>query len=1105
MGAKWMVLFLLTFAVLSASANHLVGGELTWACLGNGQYIFQVKVYQDCNQMQPPPTTMQIKVWNNPNLSVIPLTIVGSNDFSFACNEVTGSDPQFTCASPGVGSVTEYILQSAPLTLSGVPPADGWHFTWDAFFRTSVAQNLVNAQNAGLTLYASMYSYNGQDVGTCFDSSPRFIKPPLNVVCSGTDIKYNVGAFDDDLDSIAYHFSNPLNNDFGTSFNPPVSPSEVLWASGYNTNSQLPSTVQNASNTPASLNVNNGMLSFKSFTLGNFSTVVEVESWRCGQLIAVVHREMLVNIVNCNTVNSPPSLSINGITNNSVTVNAGATVTFDVIAQDNDLLADGTNQSITLDVYGGENGAGLTDPNNGCPYPPCAVCNTGAPVSGTQTVTSVFSWETSCDLFTEDCYRSQKTFYFTIYAQDDFCSIPGQTETTVAVTVINKPPVADPAVHCLSVDASGGVTINWEQPVNPDNSFTGYKIYATNNSSFNLVATESNINTTSYYHTSADANNASVKYLVKSVFGCNESENAVSDTLSSIYLQVNNPSDGTAILQWNKMSSPPLSSAYGWYYIYQEYPSGTWTLIDSTQYGTEYYKDTISVCDAYLNYRIELKDDVGCTSVSNIDGDQFQDMLPPNLPVLNWVTVDTATGNTVLNWMPSTSGDAESYIIFQFYGGGWTAIDTVHGHFSNEYINTNSNANDYSETYALATYDSCWNPTPNTSPLGIGQETIFLTNSYDICSNTVTLNWNAYKNWSDGVLKYEIYAKDENTGASILAGETTDTTFAFASGTANHYYCLVVKAIANDLFKTSLSNKSCVFLHQPPVPMFNYLQTATVIADNEVEIRVHQDLPAQIKTFRLLRADNSQPPNFEEILSQSNPQVNPVVFNDFDVNANEKSYLYKVQIEDSCGRPTLLSNLGKTILLTVNEDNNSFTNLLQWSRYKQWNGNLVGYKLYRAVNGTFDNTPIATLPPTQQYYNDNIIDIIQNQTDGKICYFVEAIESTNTYGISEKSRSNIACAKEEPLLYIPNALIIGGYNNTWKPVVNLIDFSEYKVQVYNRFSELIFESSDPEEAWDGRHRKSGKLVQLGLYLYRVSYRNARGDFQETRGHITLVR
>jgi len=1099
-----LFILVLLFLALSktAFADHLLGGELTWACLGTGEYIFQVKVYQDCNQNQPPPTSMQIKVWNNPNLSVIPLTNIGNNDFSLTCTEIAGGNPQYDCSNPGAGSIIEYILQSTPITLTGVPPSNGWHFTWDAFFRTSQALNLNNAQNAGLTLHASMYSFNGQDASPCFDSSPHFIKPPLNVVCSGRTINYNIGAFDSDLDSISYAFANPLNNDFGTTYNPPISPSEVAWAQGYSTNSQLPSTTQNNANTPATLNTNTGALSFNSLTLGSYSTVVKVESWRCGQLIAVVYREMLVNIVNCSSNNTPPTISLNGISNNAITVNAGDIVTFDITAQDNDLLSNGTSQSVTLNIFGGEVGTNLTSTNTGCPFPPCATTNTGMPVTAPTTVNSTFNWETSCALFTEDCYRPQKTFYFTIYAQDDYCSLPGQTEVTFSVTVNNTPPIDAPKVHCASVSTTGAVTLNWDAPNNTNNSFQEYRIYTNNNT---LITSIPNINTTNYTHTTADANNGSVSYLVKSVFGCNQSESSVIDTISTLFLTVNNPSDGTAVLQWNKMSTPALSTASNWYYIYQEYPTGVWTLIDSTEYGNEYYRDTISVCDAFINYKIELKDNSGCSSFSNIDGDQFQDMLPPNLPIFNWVTVDTATGNANLNWNPSTSEDASAYIVFQFFGGGWIAIDTIQGYNSTDYTYLNSNADEYSEIYALAVYDSCWNPTPNTSPLGVEQNTIYVTSSLDICTKTITLKWNSYKNWQDGVKQYQIEASEDGGNYQIV-GNTTDTTFNFTTGTPNANYCFVVKAIANDQIKTSLSNKTCIFLHQPPVPQFNYLQTATVINDNEIEIRVHQDLQAQISNFRLERQIKQSNGNsyFDEIM-QTSSTSNPVVFNDTDVDTDMQSYTYRVVADDSCGRPTLTSNIGKTILLNVRAESSTLTNFLQWNKYKQWNGNLIGYNIYRSINGVFAQQPIASLPPTQQFYNDDISNTLSTATEGEFCYYIEALESTNQYGIQEKSTSNVGCAQQEPIVYAPNAMVIGGVNNTWKPIINLIDYSSYELKIYNRFSEVIFETNDSNMAWDGGHKKNGKIVQQGLYLYLITFKKSDGKFIKVRGHISLIK
>jgi len=32
----------------SARGAHIVGGEMTYRCLGNGQYVFTMKVYRDC-------------------------------------------------------------------------------------------------------------------------------------------------------------------------------------------------------------------------------------------------------------------------------------------------------------------------------------------------------------------------------------------------------------------------------------------------------------------------------------------------------------------------------------------------------------------------------------------------------------------------------------------------------------------------------------------------------------------------------------------------------------------------------------------------------------------------------------------------------------------------------------------------------------------------------------------------------------------------------------------------------------------------------------------------------------------------------------------------
>ena len=85
-----------------------MGGEITWRCNGNGQFVFQVKLYRDCNGI-PGPQAINL-VTNAPggNINCI---LVSQNDIS---PQGTGCP---TCPNPmGIYyAVEEFIYESAPL------------------------------------------------------------------------------------------------------------------------------------------------------------------------------------------------------------------------------------------------------------------------------------------------------------------------------------------------------------------------------------------------------------------------------------------------------------------------------------------------------------------------------------------------------------------------------------------------------------------------------------------------------------------------------------------------------------------------------------------------------------------------------------------------------------------------------------------------------------------------------------------------------------------------------------------------------------------------------------------------------------------------------
>jgi hypothetical protein len=122
-----------------------------------------------------------------------------------------------------------------------------------------------------------------------------------------------------------------------------------------------------------------------------------------------------------------------------------------------------------------------------------------------------------------------------------------------------------------------------------------------------------------------------------------------------------------------------------YYQIYREFPSGTWTLIDSVPYGLNFYKDTIDICQAFLSYQIVLPNQP-CNFVSNAPGDDFEDMLTPDIPIISAVSIDTLSNLLSISWNQNTQPDTYGYVIYTYDNNGFLyELDTVWGISSTNY------------------------------------------------------------------------------------------------------------------------------------------------------------------------------------------------------------------------------------------------------------------------------------------------------------------------------------------------------------------------------------------------------------------------------------
>ena len=68
------------------------------------------------------------------------------------------------------------------------------------------------------------------------------------------------------------------------------------------------------------------------------------------------------------------------------------------------------------------------------------------------------------------------------------------------------------------------------------------------------------------------------------------------------------------------------------------------------------------------------------------------------------------------------------------------------------------------------------------------------------------------------------------------------------------------------------------------------------------------------------------------------------------------------------------------------------------------------------------------------------------------------------------------------------------FNPTWRPIISdNFDRTSYQLSIYNRWGEVIWESFDYHEAWDGSYGSGGQDVQDGIYTWVLKLKKKKND------------
>lgn len=93
-------------------------------------------------------------------------------------------------------------------------------------------------------------------------------------------------------------------------------------------------------------------------------------------------------------------------------------------------------------------------------------------------------------------------------------------------------------------------------------------------------------------------------------------------------------------------------------------------------------------------------------------------------------------------------------------------------------------------------------------------------------------------------------------------------------------------------------------------------------------------------------------------------------------------------------------------------------------------------------------------------------------------------------------------------VYVPNTFTPNGdrVNEGWRAVVRGIIIDDYKLTVYNRWGEIVWETADPDEFWNGSFDKNPtEIVKTDVYIWRLELRDFKSIKHVYTGNVNILK
>jgi len=274
-------------------ASHIVGGEMTYRCLGAGSgnttlYEISLTIYHDCLNGQP-----QAIVDDNPAFLGI---YDGNNLLQFVDTGVYYTSRMTVPANFSNNCITNYPLtclqkMTFKKTYSLPNNLSGYYIVYQRCCRNEHISNIGNPGETGATYFCKI-----PPAPSC-NNSAIFKNFPPQIICLNNPLIYDHSATDVDGDSLSYEF---CETNIGGTINDvkpyvPTSPPfpTVAYVAGFTMQRPM------AGNPLIKIDPSTGLISGTPNLKGRFVVTVCCHEWKNGVLVNTVKREFQFEVTDC--------------------------------------------------------------------------------------------------------------------------------------------------------------------------------------------------------------------------------------------------------------------------------------------------------------------------------------------------------------------------------------------------------------------------------------------------------------------------------------------------------------------------------------------------------------------------------------------------------------------------------------------------------------------------------------------------------------------------------------------------------------------------------------------------------------------------------------